>query len=73
MDDRSKVKTSSVSHFLPFYEEHADSILGIGNLEEKPSKSHADFQKTGKSSGLVMVIGEQRREKKVGQEIMGWV
>ena len=58
LDDRSEVKTSSASHFLPFYEKHTDPILGTvkcwrGNLQ----KSHADFQKTEKSSGSVMVIG----------------
>jgi len=63
LDDRSEVKTSSASHFLPFYEKHTDPILDTANVEgETPQKSHADFQKTEKSSGSVMVIGEHRRE-----------
>jgi len=38
LDDRSEVKTSSASHFLPFYEEHTDPIPGIGNVEEETLK-----------------------------------
>jgi len=33
LDDRSEVKTSSTSHFLPFYEKHTDPILGTANVE----------------------------------------
>jgi len=32
LDDTSEVKTSSVSHFLSFYEKHTDPILSTANV-----------------------------------------
>jgi hypothetical protein len=63
LDDRSEVKTSSASQSLSFYEKHTDPIPSSANVEEEtPEVACWLPKKTKNSSGLVMVIGEHRRE-----------